>query len=299
MPERATIRPMQRTAPFISTLACVSLTGIALAHAEPDDPTAEPTEPAVVDSSPSTIDTTPFDNHARDVTPTRLRMQGIDLSQIPASPFDLPSFSGGHTLYTNWERSPLISLTSPSDGLTLGSSIRFDVGRSTALRDGGIAGSHGTVLTDSPDDQLPSIAQSEGEYDLYDLTLSWEAVSTGPFQLNLISGVKAIDGNINKRVTTNGVTTLQDARRVAALPIIGTGIQWHINDRFSISGSAQTHPINGSGSIVDINAMTAYSITDSMDLSIGYSMIRSTFDIGAVGTELSQEGLFARLQIRF
>jgi len=227
---------------------------------------------------------------------TRLRMQGADPTLVQHASFSLPEFDPNKPHTTDWERSPITAFTPISDGLTLGSDIRFDVGRSTSLRDGGIAGSHGTLSIDSGDDKLPSLAQSEGEYDLYNLALSWDAYASDELRIHISSGFKAINANINKRTTSSG---MQGEQRLAALPVVGTGVEWAISDRFSISGTAQTHPIEGSASIVDVSAMTEYSISDSINLSVGYSLIRSSFEIGSIATELTQEGLFARLQISF
>lgn len=235
--------------------------------------------------------------HSEDVT--RLRMKGADLALILPSVFNLPAFDAAGAYRSDWEDSPLTSFTPISDGLTLGSDIRFDVGRSTSLRDGGIAGSHGALSNDSKEDKLPGFAQGEGEYDLYNLALSWDAISTDDLRVRFTSGVKAIDANINKRYTTNGTSGMHDEQRVAALPVVGTGVEWNINEHLSISGSAQTHPIEGSASIVDVSAMTAYSVSDSVRFSVGYSLVRSSFEVGSIATELSQEGLFARLQISF
>ncbi|MCA9304339.1 MAG: hypothetical protein KC996_09475 [Phycisphaerales bacterium] len=230
---------------------------------------------------------------------TRLRMQGADLTLIQRSAFDLPAFDAVGVLRSDWEKSPLVSLNPISDGLTIGSDIRFDVGRSTALRDGGIAGSHGTLANDTNEDKLPSFAQGEGEYDLYNLALSWDAITTDELRVHFTSGLKAIDVNINKRFSANGSSGMHDEQRVAALPVVGTGVEWYINEHLSISGSAQTHPIEGSASIVDVSAMTAYSVSDSVRFSVGYSLVRSSFEVGSIATELTQEGLFARLQISF
>lgn len=229
---------------------------------------------------------------------TRLRMQGADPMLVQRSTLNLPAFDATNPRLSDWERSPLVSFTPISDGLTLGSDIRFDVGRSTALRDGGIAGSHGTLATDSKGDELASLAQDEGEYDLYNLALSWDAFASDEVRVQFTSGLKAIDAHINKR-TNSDSAGMQKEQRVAALPVIGTGVEWSISERLSITGSAQTHPIEGASSIVDFSAMTAYSISDSVNLSVGYSLIRSSFDVGSIATELSQEGLFARLQISF
>lgn len=294
---RGTIHQMRWTGSIILTAACAtaSANGLVGSIHEPDHHAprllvefASP-EPIAIESLSAAL-------HPEEVT--RLRMQGADPMLVQQSHLNLPRFDADQPHRTDWEKSPLHSFTPISDGLTLGSDIRFDVGRSTDLRDGGIAGSHGTLSTDSDEEKLPSLAQGEGEYDLYNLALSWDAISTDDIRVRFTSGLKAIDANINKRDSVNGAG-MRDAQRVAALPVVGTGVEWNINDRFSISGTAQTHPIEGTASIVDVSAMTAYSLSDSINISIGYSLIRSSFEVGSIATELTQEGLFARLQISF
>lgn len=298
MLERGTIQQMRWTGTIILCTMCASASGnsglVGSAYApEQHSPRLQiefdAPELLLVESISAAL-------HPEEVT--RLRMQGADPMLVQRSTLNLPAFDATNPRLSDWERSPLVSFTPISDGLTLGSDIRFDVGRSTSLRDGGIAGSHGTLASDSKGDELASLAQDEGEYDLYNLALSWDAFANDELRVQFTSGVKAIDAHINKRSSGDG-GGMQNEQRVAALPVIGTGVEWSISERLSISGSAQTHPIEGASSIVDFSAMTAYSISDSVNLSVGYSLIRSSFDVGSIATELSQEGLFARLQISF
>ena len=60
-----------------------------------------------------------------------------------------------------------------------------------------------------------------------------------------------------------------------------------------------SHPIESGDALFDFNAATSLRITRNIGLVAGYRIIRSTFDVGNVSTELTQEGLFARLQISF
>ncbi len=189
---------------------------------------------------------------------------------------------------------------SSGNGLALTNSLSFNVGRTTDLSDGNIAGSSGGFSGNGGNDHVASIAQSEGEYDLYDLSLQWNAVDAGPLKLSLLSGLKAIESNIGKRVKdAQGNTSIDSEHRVTAMPMVGSGVSWQINEDFSIRGSAMTHPIDSGDALIDFNAATNLRITRNIGLVAGYRIIRSTFDVGDVSTELTQEGLFARLQISF
>lgn len=233
---------------------------------------------------------------------TALRASGVDPSWVTQS-FAIPEFNpnqgrvlqGDSPVYVDsW-----VNHHSDGRGLALSESLRFKVGRTTDLSDGNISGSAGG-FGESGDDHVASISQSEGEYDLYDLSLQWDAVEAGPVKLSLLSGLKAIEANIAKRVKdSSGNTSIDSEHRVTALPMVGSGVSWQISEDFSIHGSALTQPIESGDALIDFNAATDLRITRNIGFVAGYRIIRSTFDVGDLSTELTQEGLFARLQISF
>ncbi len=234
---------------------------------------------------------------------TEFRSSGVDPSWIDAR-FELPSFEP--TLRRTTQDDHPLSVeswathhSSDTPVLQLDDSLSFNVGRTTALRDGNIAGSAGG-FGNSGTDHVASVAQSEGEYDLYDLSLAWNALKTDDVSFSFLSGLKAIDANIAKRVKgAGGSTSIDSEHRAVLMPMVGSGVRWNVSDDFAITGSALTHPIESGDALFDFNAATDLRITRNVDFTAGYRIIRSNFDVGSVNTELTQEGLFARLQIRF
>ena len=234
---------------------------------------------------------------------TEFRAAGIDPSWIDTR-FELPSFDptlrrvtqDDHPLYVeSWATHH----SSGNPAFRFDDSLSFNVGRTTALRDGNIAGSAGG-FGNSGNNHVASVTQSEGEYDLYDLSLAWNALKTDDVSFSFLSGVKAIDANIAKRVKdVGGSTSIDSEHRAILMPMVGSGVRWDVNDDFAITGSALTHPIESGDTLIDFNAATDLKITRNVDFTAGYRIIRSNFDVGTVNTELTQEGLFARLQIRF
>jgi hypothetical protein len=237
-----------------------------------------------------------------------LRAAEIDPSWI-SNRDELPSFDPNSLHRTTQSDDPLFVESwarryAGDRGVRLTDTLSFSVGRTTSLRDGNISGSAGTLNADSTsstgsNDHVSSLTQAEGEYDVYDLSLEWEAVKAGPVTISVLSGLKAIEANIGKLVTNNGDTTIDRVNRFAAIPMIGSGVRWEINDSLSFSGAALTQSIATGDTLMDFNASTDLRISQNVGFSAGYRIIRSSFEVGSVNTELNQEGLFARLQIRF
>ena len=228
-----------------------------------------------------------------------MRGMGADIEMIPNSetlpelsvePFGsgaaIDSVAVGQVLYNDDQRN-----TSRND-------MRFSVGRSTTLSDGNISGA-GSSLPGG-EDSVATMTQSEGEYNFYEMGVEWQAASAGAVDFSLTSGVTAIEANISKRVQSGGSSVMHDVtHRVIAVPTIGSSVRWNISRDWSLTGQATTQTLNMGSSLIGFNAQTDWRISDRMGLVAGYQILRSEFDLGAVSTDLNQEGLFARLSIKF
>jgi hypothetical protein len=183
-------------------------------------------------------------------------------------------------------------------GLNSDSNMRFFVGRNTTLNDGNIAGSSSSLP--GQEGSVSTMTQSEGEYNFYDMMVEWEAASSGPVVFSLTSGVTAIEANVSKKINSGGTSGLYDVtNRVIAVPTIGSAVKWNISRNWSLTGKATTQSFNMGSSLIGFNAQTDWRVSDRVGISAGYQILRSEFDLGAVTTDLNQEGLFARLSIQF
>lgn len=228
-----------------------------------------------------------------------MRADGVELAWIEGQ-VDLPSFDSTPFIpdVYRFEASDLVKETSIGDDTP--DAFRLVVDRGTALRDGGISGSHAS-LHDRDDStlQLASIAAGEGEYDIYDLSLAWDAFTPGPVTVSFIGGLKAIDARFGKVVSDGAGSVYRDARGVAAVPVIGGGVAWRISDDVSLVGNASTQTFSGQGTMLDMSAETSISLAPNVGLNAGYQFIRSAIEVRSLSTELEREGVYARLQIRF
>ena len=240
-----------------------------------------------------------FDATDRRVGLARLslvRADGVELAWIEGL-LTVPAFEGRNLLpdVLRFEAPRLDENT--GETLGVGESVRFVVDRNTYLRDGGISGEGDALAGDDGLMRLSSLAAGEGEYDIYDLSLSWDAYSPGPLTVSVIGGLKAIDARISK--SADGTGSFRDARGVAAVPVIGGGVSWRLNDDMTLSGVATTQSFSGQGSVLDLSAETSIRLAPNVGLSAGYQFIRSSIEVQSLDATLESEGVFARIQIRF
>lgn len=227
-----------------------------------------------------------------------MRADGVELAWIEGI-VTVPDFNGSELLpdVIRFEAPWLDQNTGTTEGV--GQDVRFEVDRGTMLRDGGISGDRAMIEGDDGLMRLASMAAGEGEYDIYDLTLSWDAYRPGPVTLSVIGGLKAIDARIGKVVEDNGTSTFRDARGLVAVPIIGGGVSWRVTEAMTLNGTASTQTFDGSGNVLDLSAETSIRLSPNVGLNAGYQFIRSAVEVQSLETNLQSDGVFARVQIRF
>jgi hypothetical protein len=174
------------------------------------------------------------------------------------------------------------------------------VGRSTALLDGGIDANASAL----GEDTMAGYLQESGEFDLYDISLAMRALGNNELALNFISGFRAIRAHVGQTTRStdadgNTYDTLHKRRGVVAVPVIGTGFEWHPTRAFSLEGSATTHAVDSSGTFLDLSAEARIQFTHNVDFVTGFQYVRSVMEVRDIEAELADGGLFARLQIRF
>jgi len=214
---------------------------------------------------------------------------------------DDPDTPFAHVLLDEFDHRPLVLVPPrPAD-----SDVSFNVGRSTVLVDGGI-GDTGATLPDEETrrERQHSYADGGAEFDLYDLSLEWPAVTRGAVTLSLIGGLRAISAQAGQRVDAQVApgqyaSTYGESRGLVTVPIVGTGVRLDLAEGIYLSGAAATHTIPEGATLLDFTAQTGVEFNPNVSLFAGYQMIRSSVDVGSVNAQLDQEGLFARLQIRF
>lgn len=174
------------------------------------------------------------------------------------------------------------------------------VGRSTVLLDGGIEGQN-EALSEDP---LAGYLSESGEFDLYDISLRIDTLGNDEFGVHLLTGFRAIRAHVGTTSTSidgsgNEVSTLRKRRGMVAIPVVGAGFQWNPRDEFTIGASASTHVVGDAATYVDLAAEATIRFTHNIGFVAGYQWLHSVMDVRDIEAELSDAGVFARLQIQF
>ena len=183
---------------------------------------------------------------------------------------------------------------SGSDGLGVAPGLRFHAGRAAGLATGGVNGET------AESGRVHGFVDAGGtRFDLYDISLRWDAFDPGPFTVTLLGGVRAIDAQTGIAPESPDPLAAGDQRDVVAVPVVGGGLRWNLASGVYFSGTAATHTLDNSGTFVGLTAETGIEISPRVGVFAGYHYIRSALDSESFANELSQEGMFARLEIRF
>lgn len=178
-------------------------------------------------------------------------------------------------------------------------SLGLHVERSTALRDGGIDSARGTLEADP----LAGYAEPNGEFDLYDISMNVGQFGDRELGLSLLTGFRAIRADVGQVSVSqdragNTTTTYREGQGLVAVPVIGTGVHWSPTDQIRLRGNASTHTISNA-TFFDLRAEAEIRLAYNVGLTAGYEYVRSAMEVRNVDAELSEAGLFARLQIKF
>jgi len=181
--------------------------------------------------------------------------------------------------------------------------LGLSVGRSTALRDGGIDGASQSIAGPTGA-SLAGYSEAHGEFDLYDISMRIGSLGTKRMGIDFITGFRAVQARVgythSERTAAGDIqTTLDLARGVVAIPIVGTGIHWQPTESVRFSGSAATHTMSDSATFYDLSAEAEFKIRPNVGFVAGYQYVRSAMEVRNVPAELDQAGLFARIQIKF
>lgn len=177
--------------------------------------------------------------------------------------------------------------------------LGLSVGRTTALRDGGIDGTSASIRRDA----LAGFAEQSGEFDLYDISIPVGTLGSRELGLTFLTGFRAIRADVSRVSVSrdrsgNTITTLREGMGVVAVPVVGTGVHWNPNDALQITGGASTHTISDA-TYFDLRAQAEIRLRHNVGLTAGYEFVHSAMQVRDVDAELTEAGLFARIQIKF
>lgn len=203
------------------------------------------------------------------------------------------------------EESPSPPSPTTSASTTFRMTERFQtISLRTADSDGGFSlGAMDRASLSLPKDvRLLSEVDSQGQVDLYDVSLMWDAYEPGPVTFSIIGGVRALA--VNPR-TAYGVSAGEDglgsteSQRLIPMPVVGGAVRWAIDDNLYLMGSSAGQALGDSGSFYDLTAEAGYSLGANAGIAAGYRYRRAEAAIEAFDAQFREDGIYARFELRF
>jgi hypothetical protein len=193
----------------------------------------------------------------------------------------------------------------PTTGTTFRMSERFQtISLRTADSDGDLSfGAMERVGLSLPKDvRLLSEVDSQGQVDLYDVSLMWDAYEPGPVTFSIIGGVRAlaVDPRAAYGVDAGaGGLGSTESQRLIPMPVVGGAVRWAIDDNLYLMGSSAGQALGDSGTFYDLTAEAGYSLGANAGIAAGYRYRRAEAAIEAFDAQFREDGIYARFELRF
>ncbi|MBC7833512.1 MAG: hypothetical protein H7Y88_00240 [Phycisphaerales bacterium] len=136
-----------------------------------------------------------------------------------------------------------------------------------------------------------------GSVDVYDLSLDWRALRTGPLSFSVLGGVRALGYDVLTNPEGDGSRSRQSD--FTPIPVAGGGIRWDVGSHVFIRGRGVGHANDEDGSFLDLSLETGIDITRLTQLSVGYQHLRAASARGPMDASVERDALLLQFRIRY
>ncbi len=139
----------------------------------------------------------------------------------------------------------------------------------------------------------------DGLVHMLDASVSWVVDPSKDVQFSLEGGLRTLarSNQASAQGSDNSSMDLDDS--LVTQPVMGAAVRWSLNDWAYIEGSATSNLMDVAGSFLDLTAQAGVSLTSHTALIAGYRFLDASFDSSGDSATLSQDAIFAMLQIRY
>lgn len=139
----------------------------------------------------------------------------------------------------------------------------------------------------------------DGLVHMLDASVSWVVDPTDAVQVSFEGGLRTLArSNQASARSINLSPTFLDGGLITQ-PVMGAAVRWALNDWAYIEGSATSNFVDVAGSFLDLTAQASVNLTTHTALIAGYRYLDASFDSAESSATLSQDALFAMIQIRY
>jgi hypothetical protein len=165
-------------------------------------------------------------------------------------------------------------------------------------------GTSGPVEISFNDRVFAGNVDSHAELDIYEFSLRYDLVQSGPFTLSIGPGLRVFDFEASLEGFASPGTIPSTIRRETAdaiipLPGLGVGLRWDITENLYLRGSAQGIYAGDYGNYFDAAAEFGWDIWTNFGLFAGYRWIHAEAELDDVEFDVTLQGPYAGAELRF
>ncbi|MEX2218337.1 MAG: hypothetical protein WD749_06210 [Phycisphaerales bacterium] len=149
------------------------------------------------------------------------------------------------------------------------------------------------------------VVESRAEFDMYELTLSYDLIRTDRFTLAVGGGARVFDltAEVSGTATDPGggpaVQRTDEEGALVPIPAFGLGARFDVTEHLYLRGSARGVYAGDYGSFLDASAEIGFDFSANIGLYAGYRLLRAEADVEDVEFDLRLHGAYAGVEIRF
>ena len=139
----------------------------------------------------------------------------------------------------------------------------------------------------------------DGLVHMLDASVNWVVDPIDDIQFSFEGGLRTLARSSQTSAQGADLSPTDLEGSLVTQPVMGAAVRWSLNDWAYIEGSATGNVMDVAGSFLDLTAQAGVSLTAHTALIAGYRYLDASFDSSGDSATLSQDALFAMLQIRY
>lgn len=149
------------------------------------------------------------------------------------------------------------------------------------------------------------LVSSKARFDIAEVGVNFDIARPGPVTISIGTGSRLFffDGSVTGTATDprTGITAARSTgeKAVAPIPGLGLGLRWDITDQLYIRGTGEGIYLGNYGDYFDAAAEIGFDFTPNIGVFGGYRWMHAQADVSDVNFDVTIQGPYAGVEVRF
>jgi hypothetical protein len=144
-----------------------------------------------------------------------------------------------------------------------------------------------------------SVDGAQGQVHMLDAGLNWNIDPVDAVRVSFEGGVRTLAQSDQAAANGADISPADLDGNFVTQPVMGAAVRWSLTNWAYIEGSATGNLMDVAGTYLDLTAQAGVNFTPRTGLVAGYRFLDASFNTSGDRSTLSQDAVFAGLQIRY